>query len=69
MPTPATDIDLATAAELGQQLRVDPSGRAHRPGPGIPTSSMSAADLIGRAGEPRTCATTGTTRRPGVTTT
>ena len=46
MPTPATDIDLATAAELGQQLRVDSVRSSTSAGSGHPTSSMSAADLM-----------------------
>ena len=46
MPTPATDIDIATAAELGQQLRVDSIRSSTSAGSGHPTSSMSAADLM-----------------------
>src|SRR5712672_3073281 len=46
VPTPATDIDLATAAELGQQLRVDSIRSSTSAGSGHPTSSMSAADLL-----------------------
>ena len=46
MPTPATDIDLALAAELGQQLRVDSVRASTSAGSGHPTSSMSAADLM-----------------------
>jgi transketolase len=46
VPTPATDIDLATAAELGQQLRVDSIRSSTSAGSGHPTSSMSAADLM-----------------------
>ena len=46
MPTPSTDIDLATAAELGQQLRVDSVRSSTSAGSGHPTSSMSAADLM-----------------------
>jgi transketolase len=46
VPTPATDIDLATAAELGQQLRVDSVRSSTSAGSGHPTSSMSAADLM-----------------------
>src|SRR5712671_806436 len=46
VPTPATDIDLALAAELGQQLRVDSVRSSTSAGSGHPTSSMSAADLM-----------------------
>ena len=46
MPTPRTDIDLALAAELGQQLRVDSVRSSTSAGSGHPTSSMSAADLM-----------------------
>ena len=46
MPTPSTDIDLAFAAELGQQLRVDSVRSSTSAGSGHPTSSMSAADLM-----------------------
>src|SRR5689334_3176849 len=46
VPTPTTDIDLATAAELGQQLRVDSIRSSTSAGSGHPTSSMSAADLM-----------------------
>ena len=46
MPTPSTDIDLALAAELGQQLRVDSVRASTSAGSGHPTSSMSAADLM-----------------------
>ncbi len=50
MPTPTggpiTDIDLALAAELGQQLRVDSVRSSTSAGSGHPTSSMSAADLM-----------------------
>ena len=46
MPTPSTDIDLALAAELGQQLRVDSVRSSTSAGSGHPTSSMSAADLM-----------------------
>jgi transketolase len=48
MPTPAatTDADLAFAAELGQQLRVDSVRSSTSAGSGHPTSSMSAADLM-----------------------
>src|SRR5258705_8912601 len=45
-PTPATGIDLATAAELAQQLRVDSIRSSTAAGSGHPTSSMSAADLM-----------------------
>jgi transketolase len=44
--TPLTDVDLATAAELGQQLRVDSVRSSTSAGSGHPTSSMSAADLM-----------------------
>jgi transketolase len=44
--TPATDVDLALAAELGQQLRVDSVRSSTSAGSGHPTSSMSAADLM-----------------------
>jgi transketolase len=43
---PITDIDLALAAELGQQLRVDSIRSSTSAGSGHPTSSMSAADLM-----------------------
>jgi transketolase len=46
VPTPSTDIDLALAAELGQQLRVDSVRSSTSAGSGHPTSSMSAADLM-----------------------
>jgi transketolase len=46
MPTPITDADLALAAELGQQLRVDSVRSSTSAGSGHPTSSMSAADLL-----------------------
>ncbi|MGD0242793.1 MAG: transketolase [Streptosporangiaceae bacterium] len=46
MPTPSTDIDLALAAELGQQLRVDSVRSSTSAGSGHPTSSMSAADVL-----------------------
>jgi transketolase len=41
-----TDIDLSTAAELAQQLRVDSVRSSTSAGSGHPTSSMSAADLL-----------------------
>src|SRR5208282_3958482 len=46
MPSPVTDADLAFAAELGQQLRVDSVRSSTSAGSGHPTSSMSAADLL-----------------------
>ena len=46
MPTPTTDVDLALAAELGQQLRVNSVRSSASAGSGHPTSSMSAADLM-----------------------
>jgi transketolase len=46
MPAPVTDADLALAAELGQQLRVDSVRCSTSAGSGHPTSSMSAADLL-----------------------
>ena len=46
MPTPTTDVDLALAAELGQQLRVNSVRSSTSAGSGHPTSSMSAADLM-----------------------
>jgi transketolase len=48
MPTPSatTNADLALAAELGQQLRVDSVRSSTSAGSGHPTSSMSAADLM-----------------------
>ncbi len=46
MPTPLTDIDIAQAAEIGQQLRVDSIRSSTSAGSGHPTSSMSAADLL-----------------------
>jgi transketolase len=45
-PTFTTDVDLALAAELGQQLRVDSIRSSTSAGSGHPTSSMSAADLL-----------------------
>ena len=44
--TPLTGIDLATAAELAAQLRVDSIRCSTSAGSGHPTSSMSAADLL-----------------------
>jgi transketolase len=44
--TATTGIDLATAAELAQQLRVDSIRSSTSAGSGHPTSSMSAADLL-----------------------
>jgi transketolase len=41
-----TDIDLAAAGELAQQLRVDSVRSSTSAGSGHPTSSMSAADLL-----------------------
>src|ERR1700731_4031564 len=41
-----TDVDLALAAELAQQLRVDSVRSSTSAGSGHPTSSMSAADLL-----------------------
>src|SRR5215469_14353633 len=41
-----TDIDLSTAGELAQQLRVDSVRSSTAAGSGHPTSSMSAADLL-----------------------
>ena len=46
MPAPITDADLALAAELAQQLRVDSIRSSTSAGSGHPTSSMSAADLM-----------------------
>ncbi len=46
MPTPTTNVDLALAAELAQQLRVDSIRSSTSAGSGHPTSSMSAADLL-----------------------
>ena len=43
---PITDVDLALAAELAQQLRVDAIRSSTSAGSGHPTSSMSAADLL-----------------------
>jgi transketolase len=43
---PSVDNDLALAAELGQQLRVDSVRSSTSAGSGHPTSSMSAADLM-----------------------
>ena len=43
---PITDVDLALAAELAQQLRVDSIRSSTSAGSGHPTSSMSAADLL-----------------------
>ena len=66
--TPITDVDLALAAELAQQLRVDSIRWSTAAGSGHPTSSMSAADLLAVlvAG---TSATTGTNRMTRPTTT
>jgi transketolase len=41
-----TDINLSTAGELAQQLRVDSIRSSTSAGSGHPTSSMSAADLL-----------------------
>jgi transketolase len=46
VPTPTTDVDLALAAEVAQQLRVDSIRSSTSAGSGHPTSSMSAADLL-----------------------
>jgi transketolase len=49
LPTPGpplTNVDLTTAAELAQQLRVDSIRSSTSAGSGHPTSSMSAADLL-----------------------
>jgi transketolase len=46
VPTPTTDVDLALAGELAQQLRVDSIRSSTSAGSGHPTSSMSAADLM-----------------------
>ncbi|MGH3154572.1 MAG: transketolase, partial [Streptosporangiaceae bacterium] len=46
MPAPVTDADLALAAELAQQLRVDSIRSSTSAGSGHPTSSMSAADVL-----------------------
>ena len=46
VPTPTTNVDLALAAELAQQLRVDSIRSSTSAGSGHPTSSMSAADLL-----------------------
>ena len=43
---PITDVDLALAAELAQQLRVDSIRSSTSAESGHPTSSMSAADLL-----------------------
>src|SRR6201992_2945413 len=45
-PQSLTEIDLAEAAELAAQLRVDSVRSSTRAGSGHPTSSMSAADLL-----------------------
>jgi transketolase len=45
-PSTLTDVDLALAAELAQQLRVDSVRSSTSAGSGHPTSSMSAADLL-----------------------
>jgi transketolase len=45
-PSTTSDVDLALAAELGQQLRVDSVRSSTSAGSGHPTSSMSAADLL-----------------------
>jgi transketolase len=45
-PSATTNVDLALAAELGQQLRVDSVRSSTSAGSGHPTSSMSAADLL-----------------------
>jgi transketolase len=41
-----TDVDLSTAGDLAQQLRVDSVRSSTSAGSGHPTSSMSAADLL-----------------------
>jgi transketolase len=46
VPTPTIENDLALAAQLGQQLRVDSVRSSTSAGSGHPTSSMSAADLM-----------------------
>jgi len=46
VPTTTTDVDLALAGELAQQLRVDSIRSSTSAGSGHPTSSMSAADLL-----------------------
>jgi transketolase len=43
---PLTEIDLAKAGDLAQQLRVDSIRSSTSAGSGHPTSSMSAADLL-----------------------
>ena len=45
-PQSLTGIDLAEAAELAAQLRVDSVRSSTSAGSGQPTSSMSAADLL-----------------------
>src|ERR1700759_2577461 len=45
-PQSLTEIDLAEAAELAAQLRVDSVRSSTSAGSGHPTSSMSAADLL-----------------------
>src|SRR6201995_2878829 len=45
-PQSLTGIDLAAAAELAAQLRVDSVRSSTSAGSGHPTSSMSAADLL-----------------------
>src|ERR1700741_1063046 len=45
-PGTLTGIDLDTAGELAQQLRVDSVRSSTSAGSGHPTSSMSAADLL-----------------------
>ena len=45
-PHMGTDMDKATLAELGRQLRVDAVRAAGAAGSGHPTSSLSAADLM-----------------------
>ena len=47
-----TGIDLATAAELAAQLRVDSIRSSTSAGSGHPTSSMSAADLLAVLDQP-----------------
>jgi transketolase len=51
-PQSLTGIDLAEAAELAAQLRVDSVRSSTSAGSGHPTSSMSAADLLAAYARP-----------------
>ena len=67
--TPLTGIDLATAAELAAQLRVDSIRSSTSAGSGHPTSSMSAADLLAVLVAPAPALRLGPAGTPPTTTT